>query len=239
MPKWLEKPSEYKDFSSYFIENRNYPPHFLFITISIILRLFGFALSVKMLFSLCGEEKMRRLFSENRSWGWTMAYAACQILVGGAALCFPFTMSIASGLFFGWLLVVAAIFAIISGFSSRHIRGHWLDIICGVIAFVTGVIAIEYPVASALTIVWLIACWLLLVGLTQLFIASRIATERNWLLLRGAVNTLIALFLFFSSDKTSLAFLGLAVGFAFVSEGIGMAMLALRLKRLQEENTIL
>ncbi|MCA1956004.1 DUF308 domain-containing protein [Zymomonas sp.] len=182
---------------------------------------------------------MRRLFSENRSWGWTMAYAVCQILFGIAAICFPFHMSVASGLFFGWILIVAAIFAIISGFSSRHIRGHWLDIICGVIAFITGVIAIEYPVASALTIVWLIACWLLLVGLTQLFIAFRIVTERNWLLLRGIVNSLIALFLFFSSDKTSLAFLGLAVGFAFVSEGVGMAMLALRLKRLQEEDIIL
>ncbi|AEI38456.1 MAG: DUF308 domain-containing protein [Zymomonas mobilis subsp. pomaceae] len=181
---------------------------------------------------------MKRLFSENRSWGWTMAYAVCQILFGVAALCFPFVTSIASGIFFGWLLIIAGAFATVSGLSSRRIRGHWLDIICGIIAIITGIIAIEYPIASALTIVWLIACWLFLVGVTELLIASRIIQERSWLILRGVINLIIAFFLFFSNSAVALAFLGWAVGFAFVSEGIGMMIMAIRLKHLQEENLI-
>ncbi len=54
-------------------------------------------------------------------WGWFLAFGIGLLALGAAAVARAFTATIASMLFFGWLLVIAAVIEIVQAVMV----GHW------------------------------------------------------------------------------------------------------------------
>lgn len=170
--------------------------------------------------------------SGGTGWGWILAYGAFLILIGFLALVNPMTTGVATGFLVAMLLLLYAVGAIASGFSTFSTRGRWIEILLGVMALTASIILFTRPVQGALSLVWAIGFWLALSGLLQILGAARLAVDRGWRLFLGLVDLVLGGLLLFADPATGLAFLALMVGISFLFKGLFLVMLAFGLRRL-------
>jgi uncharacterized membrane protein HdeD (DUF308 family) len=95
------------------------------------------------------------------------------------------------------LLYVIAAWAIVTGIFEivaairlrREIRGEWLLALGGLASVLFGLSLIVFPVAGALTVVWLIGAYALVFGVLLLVLAFRLRGMRNRIESTGAART--------------------------------------------------
>ncbi|MDF0543961.1 HdeD family acid-resistance protein [Sphingobium sp. H39-3-25] len=170
--------------------------------------------------------------SLSSSWGWILAYAVLVIVIGLLALCNPLATGLATGILFGFILLVYGVIAIAAGLSSLATRARWIEILLGVVALLAGMIVLFNPFAGALSLAWAIGAWLLLSGIFQISGAFRAAYDRGWRLFLGILDVVLGAWLLFSSPGTALAFLAVAVGLSFLFRGMFLVTLAVGLRKL-------
>ncbi|MFC0146588.1 HdeD family acid-resistance protein [Sphingobium scionense] len=171
-------------------------------------------------------------FSPRTGWGWVLAYAVLVLGIGLLALCNPLATGLATGLFFGLVLLIYGVSAIAAGLSSLSTRGRWIEILLGIVALVAAVIVFFNPFAGALSLAWMIGAWLLVSGIFQVAGAFRAAHDRGWRLFLGILDTVLGAWLLFSSPGTAFAFLAILVGVSFLFRGLFLTLLALGLRKL-------
>lgn len=166
-------------------------------------------------------------------WGWILAYGIIVLLVGFVAFFNPVATGLATGLILGLSLIIFGVFAIIAGVSYLSGRARFIELLLGVLGVVAGAIVIFNPFAGALSLVFLIGAWLLVIGIFEVISAFQVAHDRGWRLALGVMDIVLGGLLLFSSPVTGLAFLAFCVGFSFLVRGIFLVILALRLRRLE------
>ena len=72
-----------------------------------------------------------------------------------------------------WLIILG-IFEVIAAFSLRALGIEWLLVIAGILSIIVGIVFFAHPVASILTIVWLIGVFSLVHGVMLLIRAIRL-----------------------------------------------------------------
>lgn len=171
-------------------------------------------------------------FSPDTGWGWILAYGVLVIAIGFLALCNPLATGLATGVLFGFILLVYGVTAIAAGLSSLSTRARWIEILLGAVSLIAGVIVLFNPFAGALSLAWAIGAWLLVSGIFQISGALRAVHDRGWRLFLGLLDVVLGGWLLFSSPVTALAFLAIAVGVSFLFRGMFLVMLALGLRKL-------
>ena len=61
-----------------------------------------------------------------RHWGWFLAFGIVLLVIGIAAVVRSVTATVASMLFFGWMLILASVFE----FASAFMVGNWQGFSC-------------------------------------------------------------------------------------------------------------
>ncbi|PBN42267.1 HdeD family acid-resistance protein [Sphingobium sp. D43FB] len=165
-------------------------------------------------------------------WGWILAYGLIVIVIGLFALINPLATGLATGILLGVMLVVYGVAAMAAGLSSLASRARWIELLLGLLGVLVGVVTIFNPFAGALSLVLLIGAWLLVSGIFQIVSAVRVAHDRLWRLLLGAVDVVLGGLLLFSGPGTGLVFLAVVVGVSFLFRGVFLIVLALGLRKL-------
>ena len=57
-------------------------------------------------------------------WGWFLALGIVLILVGIAAICFPFVSTVAAKIFLGWLFLIGGVMMILAGLTTLLVDKH-------------------------------------------------------------------------------------------------------------------
>jgi uncharacterized membrane protein HdeD (DUF308 family) len=170
-----------------------------------------------------------------RLWWHVALRGVLAILLGALAIISP-------GLL--WLLVVSifAAFALLDGalaFAAAA-RGHaagdrwWALILEGIVAITAGVLAIVWPGAAELALLYLIAAWSIIAGIFEIIAAVRLRRyiEGEWALALSGVLSVILGLLLGLVPLAGLIVVAWWVGAYFIALGVLMLVVAFRLRGL-------
>lgn len=163
-------------------------------------------------------------------WKFYAFQGALMIVVGVLALLVPFAATLASTIFFGWLLLVGGVVGAVAAFRAKNAPGFWSNVLLGVLAAVLGLVILVNPVAGAVTLTWALALYFLFVGVATFSIARavRASTGRHILLILSAIlNVALAVMIVVGLPGTAVWAVGVFLGISFVSSGVGLLFSAL------------
>ena len=168
--------------------------------------------------------------AESGHW-WALALrGALAILFGLAALLRPGIALEALILLFGAYALVDGVFSIVGVFGgTRSGTPRWLLLIEGVASIVAGLIAFILPGLTAILLLYLIAVWAIVTGISEIAMAIRLRKEitGEWaLIVGGAFSVLFGVILAVVGPVVGLISLLWLIGFYAIVFGILMLITA-------------
>ena len=112
-------------------------------------------------------------------WGWFLAFGVGLLVLGFAAVARSVTATVASMLFFGWLLVIASGIQIAQAVMVGQWAGFFYHLLAAILFGVTGLLLVTRPVISAEVVTVVMAMFFLIGGLYQL-IGSLVIALPGW-----------------------------------------------------------
>ena len=108
-------------------------------------------------------------------WGWFLAFGAGLVVLGVAAVVRSVTATVATMLFFGWLLVIASGIEIAQAVMVGHWAGFFYHLLAAILFGVTGLLLVMRPLISAEVVTAVMAIFFIIGGLFQLIGSLAIA----------------------------------------------------------------
>jgi len=167
------------------------------------------------------------------NWGWFLAFGIVLLLLGIAAIVRSISATVASMVFFGWLLVFSSLIEFADAFMVGNWAGFFLHLLAAILFGITGVVMISKPVISAETVTYLMAVFFLIAGLYQL--AASMWTHLpgwGWQALSGIVASTLGGLVLGEWPISGLWAIGLYVGIDLVLAGWSWGVLALDLHKM-------
>ncbi len=168
-----------------------------------------------------------------KNWGWLLALGIISIVLGILALGSSVFFTIASMIFFGWILLIMGILELVYSFWQRHWGGFFLHLLNGILAGVVGVILIGNPAASALFLTLMLAMFFMAAGLFRIItsLAMRFPSW-GWRLFNGIITLLLGILLWAQWPLSGLWAIGMFIGVDLIFSGWASVMLALAARSL-------
>ncbi len=168
-----------------------------------------------------------------RNWGWFLAFGIGIVLLGVLAIVRSVTATVASMLFFGWLLLFASGIEIAQLVMVGKWAGHFQHLLAAVLFGVIGVLMIRRPVASAEVLTLLIGSFFLVTGLFQLIEPLWIGLPGwGWHAFDGLVSVVLGILVLGQWPVSGLWVIGMFVGIRLVFFGGAWIAVALGLRTL-------
>jgi len=171
--------------------------------------------------------------SLSRNW-WLILLRGLLAVAFGALLFSRPSFSVAVLItFFGAYSLVDGVFGVVSAITQRKQREHWvLMLVGGLSGIAIGLITFYSPGITAMVLLFYIAIWSVLTGVSQIIMAVKLRAEIKgefWLGLAGAVSVLFGIFLMYNPGAGILSVVWVLAAYAVVF-GLLMIALALRVK---------
>jgi len=161
-------------------------------------------------------------------WAFLVGMGVALMVLGLIAIGSSFIATLATVLVFGILLLLGALFQVITALWGRSWRGFFLHLLGGVLYLIVGVFMIDHPVEAALGVTLLVALGLLAGGIVRIVVS---VIERfdswGWMLLSGVVSFLLGAAIWRQWPLSGLWVIGLFVGIEMLSSGVSWVMLGL------------
>ncbi len=166
-------------------------------------------------------------------WGWFLAFGIGVLVLGIAAVVRAVTATVASMLFFGWLLVLASGIEIAQAVMVGHWAGFFQHLLAAVLFGVTGLLIVMRPVISAEVATVFMAMFFLIGGLFQLIGSVAIASPGwSWQAADGVITFVLGLLVLAQWPASGLWVIGLFVGIDLIFYGCAWIALALGLRAM-------
>ena len=169
-------------------------------------------------------------------WLFLVVMGVALIAAGGVAISSSFIASMATMLVFGIMLMLGALFELVTALWGRSWRGFFLHLLGGVLYLIIGVLLIENPLESAVTLTLLVAVGLLASGISRIVVSM---VERfdgwGWMLLSGLIGALLGIALWRRWPLDGTWFIGLYVGIEMLTSGFSWLMLGLAVRLAPRE----
>jgi uncharacterized membrane protein HdeD (DUF308 family) len=153
------------------------------------------------------------------------------ILLGAVAIGSSFVATIATVMVFGILLLVGAIFEVVTAFWCRCWRGFFLHLLAGILYLVAGLFMVDNPVGAAISFTLLVAACLVVGGILRTVVSLVERFEGwGWTLLNGIVSLLLGMAIWKQWPFSGLWVIGLFVGIEMLFSGLSWLMLGLAVR---------
>lgn len=121
-----------------------------------------------------------------------------------------------------------------SGITNRgkHDR-WWVEILIGLAGIVAGILVISWPGLSTVALMYLIAAWMLVMGVFQIVYAIRVRKEISnevWIILSGALSVVLGLYFFAFPGDGAISLVWL-IGIYAVFFGVLLVIFSFRAKK--------
>jgi uncharacterized membrane protein HdeD (DUF308 family) len=166
-------------------------------------------------------------------WGWFLAFGIVLLLLGIAAIVRSVTSTVASMVFFGWLLIFGSIIEFADAFMVGKWAGFFLHLLAAILFGVVGVLILVRPVISAEAATLLMSVFFLIGGLYQFVYALFTHLPGwGWQAVNGVVASVLGFLLMVQWPISGLYAIGLFVGIDLLFYGGAWIALALDLHKL-------
>ena len=174
---------------------------------------------------VAAQSTMQAAISENKGWFYFLGILL--IILGVAAIAFPFVTTIAAKIFLGWLFLIGGILQIVHAFSTRAWSEFFLDLLIGVLYVVAGGWLAFFPLTGILTLTLLLALMFIVEGMLEAGIAFRIRPHAGWvwMLLSGIVAIAVGVLLIAKLPSSAAWAIGLLVGINLIMSGFAYLFL--------------
>jgi uncharacterized membrane protein HdeD (DUF308 family) len=164
-------------------------------------------------------------------WGWFLAFGAGLLVLGVAAVVRSVTATIASMLFFGWLLLIASGIEVAQAVMVGYWAGFFHHLLAAILFGVTGLLLVTRPVISAEVVTVVMAMFFVIGGLFQLIGSWAIALPGwGWQAADGIITFVLGLLVLAQWPASGLWVIGLFIGIDLIFYGCAWIALALGLR---------
>jgi uncharacterized membrane protein HdeD (DUF308 family) len=164
-------------------------------------------------------------------WGWFLAFGIALLLLGIAAIARSVAATVATMLFFGWLLVIACAIEIAQAVMVGHWVGFFHHLLAAILFGVVGLILVTRPTISAEVVTVFMAMFFLIGGLFQLIASVAVALPGwGWQAADGIITFVLGILILAQWPASGLWVIGLFVGIDLVFYGSAWIALALGLR---------
>ncbi len=170
----------------------------------------------------------------SKYWWVMLVRGVLAIVFGIIAIVWPGVTLLGLIWLFGAYAIGDGAVEIWSGFQNRSSHDRWwVEILIGLAGIVAGVLVISWPGLSTLALMYLIAAWMLVMGMLQIVYAIRVRKDISnefWIILSGALSVALGLFFFaFPGDgAVSLVWL---IGIYAVFFGVLLVIFSFRARK--------
>ena len=164
-------------------------------------------------------------------WGWFLAFGIGLLILGVAAVARSVTATVASMLFFGWLLVLAAAIEVAQAVLVGHWAGFFQHLLAAILFGVVGFLLVMRPVISAEVLTLVMAMFFLVAGLFQLVGSVSVGLPGwGWYALDGVITFVLGVLVLAQWPASGLWVIGLFIGIDLIFYGWAWIAVALRLR---------
>ena len=172
-----------------------------------------------------------------RNWGWFLILGIALIVLGTTALGSALYMTLASVLFFGWILIIAGVLEAAHAFwREKRWGGFFLDLLTGLLYVAVGWMMVSNPGESAVLLTLIIAMFLVFEGLFRIVVAITVRYPHwGWVLFNGIISLILGISIWQRWPYSGLWVIGLFVGIEMLLNGWSLVMLSLSVRNLPDE----
>jgi uncharacterized membrane protein HdeD (DUF308 family) len=172
-----------------------------------------------------------------RHWGWFLTLGILLVLIGMAAIAFPFLSTIAAKIAIGWLFLVAGVVDVFHAFYVKRWAGFFWNLLIGLLYILAGGWLAFFPLTGILTLTVVIAALFIVEGVMEFIMGFRMRPHEGWgwVVLSGLVAVAAGLLIALSLPASAVWALGLLAGINLLFSGWSFIYLALSGKRASEE----
>ncbi len=165
--------------------------------------------------------------------GWFTGLGIVFLLLGVAAIAFPWIATLSLEIAIGLLFIIAGVAQGVQSFSIPRWRGFLLSVALSALALILGVLMVFFPMAGAVTLTAFVAAFLLVGGVMKTAFAVQVkpAIGWGWFLASGLLSLLLGLLILLQLEETFPWVLGLLLGIDFLFTGIWMLVLATKARQ--------
>lgn len=168
-----------------------------------------------------------------QNWGWFLAFGIGLLILGLAAVVRSFTATVASMLFFGWLLVLASGIEIAQAVMVGHWAGFFQHLLAAILFGVVGLIMVVRPLQSAEVLTIFIAAFFLVGGLFETVVAVALALPGwGWQFADGLITLALGLLVIAEWPASGLWVIGLLLGIGLIFDGFAWIATALEFRSM-------
>lgn len=170
--------------------------------------------------------------------GWFMAIGVLMLLMGIAAIVFPFTATMAVTAGLGIVLAISGVAQLAHAFGVRRLRGFFFFLLSALISLMAGILLLMFPVSGMLSLTLVVGSFLLAGGILKIFLALRIRPGVSWfwLLFAGGLAVLLGALILVQWPTIASWVLGLMVGVDLLFSGWWLLMLGIANRNTLEES---
>ena len=166
-------------------------------------------------------------------WGWLLAFGVALVVLGIAAIGRAVTATVATMLFFGWLLLLACGIEVAQAILVGHWAGFFHHLLAAILFGVVGGLLVGRPLLSAEALTIVMAAFFMVGGLFQAIGSIVVGLPGwGWQLLDGVITFVLGVLVFRQWPISGLWVIGLFVGIDLIFYGAAWIALALQLRSL-------
>ena len=169
----------------------------------------------------------------HRHWVLFFALGIILILLGGMGISASGLVTLASVVFFGWLLIIGGAAVAIHAFWAKRWSGFFLQLLSGVLYLIVGWILVTRPGIGALTLTLVLAISLVVQGAFRIGVSLSTRMD-GWgmLLVSGIITLVLGLMIWNEWPLSGIWVIGLFVGIDLIFYGWWLVSLALSVRHL-------
>lgn len=160
---------------------------------------------------------------------WFLIVGIVMVVLGIAAIAFPFIATIGVELLIGWILVISGVVGIVHAFRSAKWKGFLFSLLGALLSLGVGIVLLLYPFKGILSLTLLIAAFFLAGGVFRILLALRLrpADHWAWLLASGILALVLAVLTLAQWPAAAAWMMGLLIGIDRIFAGWTSIMLAM------------
>jgi uncharacterized membrane protein HdeD (DUF308 family) len=166
-----------------------------------------------------------------RHWGLFLAEGIVLLILGLLAVSAPAIASLATTVFFGWILLISGVVGLITTFRARQVAGFWWSLVSAVIGIVAGLLLLAWPQPGVLSLTAVLIAFLFAEGIVTILYAfehrGALSGRWGWMLASGIVDVCLGALLFAGFPGTAVWALGLLLGINLLFGGWALILMAL------------
>ena len=162
-------------------------------------------------------------------WGWLLALGISFILLGTIGLGMSFALTMASMLFFGFLMLFGGAFQLVQSLHCKGWKSIALHILVAIAYIIGGVIIISKPMVASSIITIMLAVVFIAVGAMRMVMAIQLKPVKGWWLplISGLLSLIFGGMIMTAWPLSGMWLIGLLIAIDLIFHGWGYIALAL------------